>query len=82
MPCPEYDAIMLEWGPALREFDSACMPTSSTRISDKKRFERENLAKVGLDGIEARRNRHVSACPACIAEGHKPDFDSTARHHR
>jgi hypothetical protein len=82
MPCPEYDAIMHEWEPALKEFDSACMPTSSTKVSDKKRFEREDRAKGSLDAIETRRNWHVSACPICIAEGHKPNFDSTARHHR
>ena len=82
MPCPEYEAIMKEWEPALREYDMACSPTSLNRVSTKKRFEREDQAKVKLDAIEARRNRHVSGCLACKADGHEPNWDPTARHHR
>lgn len=82
MPCPEYETIMKEWGPAVRRFDVSLAPPSTSRRAAKKRFDEEDHATRDLNAIESRRNRHVAACPVCKAEGLKPDFNSTARHHR
>jgi hypothetical protein len=82
MPCPEYEAIMGPWDAANKRFDMSLAPPSTSRRSAKKRSEGEDRAAIELDVIECRRNRHVAACPVCQAEGLRPNFDSTARHHR